>query len=116
MAAQAYGGSAIISNTEYSLPRNANYNSASPQSASPNFYQTVIDLSALAAGDQFRLRVYEAASSGGTQRLAYESYYTGAQSQPLTLLPGVILLYGWDVTLLRTAGSDRGITWSIRVP
>lgn len=116
MAAQAYGGSATISTTEYSLPRNANYNSASPQSASPNFYQSFIDGANIAAGDKFRLRVYEAASSGGTQRLAYESYYGGAQSQPLIALPGLILLYGWDVTLTRMAGSDRVFTWSIRVP
>lgn len=116
MPAQAYGGSATVSNTEYSLPRAANYNSASPQSASPNFYQTFIDLTNLAAGDQFRVRVYEAASSAGTQRLLYESYYTGAQPQPLAAFPGLILLYGWDVTMLRTAGSDRVITWSIRTP
>jgi len=115
-ASQAYGASATVSNTEYSLPRNANYNSASPQTGSPAFYQTFLDLNNLAAGDQFRFRVYESASSGGTQRLVYESFYTGAQPDPMAVHPGLLLLYGWDMTLQRTAGSDRGITWSIRVP
>ena len=115
-ASQAYGGSATVSTTEYSLPRNATYNSASPQSASPNFYQAMIDLANLAAGDQFRMRVYEAASTGGTQRLMYESYYSGVQGMPLNATPGLLLVWGWDITLLRTAGSDRVITWSIRTP
>jgi hypothetical protein len=116
MAQQAYGGSATVSTTEYSLPRNANYNSASPQSASPNFYQAFVDLANLVSGDQFRMRVYEAASTGVTQRMVYESYYSGVQGMPLDATPGLILLWGWDVTMTRTAGSDRVITWSIRAP
>lgn len=116
MARQAYAGSATISTTEHSLPRNAAYNSASPQSASPGAYQVWIDMAALAAGDTYRVRVYEAASSGGTQRLTYESFHAGAQAQPMIVMPTLVVLHAWDITMTRIAGSDRAVTWSIREP
>jgi hypothetical protein len=68
----------------------------------------------MAAGDQYRVRLYEKADSGGTQRLVEEWILTGAQSKPMLVIPSVVLGEGWDVTVLRLAGSDRSIRWSIR--
>lgn len=112
-AGEIFSGSATISTTEYSLPRNANYNSASPQTTDyvAQFY---VDAANMAAGDQFRFRIYEAASASGTQRLVWEATYTGAQPFPLLTFPALILLHGWDITALRLAGSDRAFTWSGR--
>ena len=77
-------------------------------------YQVLLDLSALAAGDQFELKLYEKIVSTGTQRLVETWTFSGAQSRPIFAAPSMILLHGWDMSLKRIAGSDRSIGWSIR--
>lgn len=76
--------------------------------------QVWLDLSALQAGDQFRCRLYEKVMSTGAQRLTEEWVFSGAQSKPGWVMPSVIVLHGWDVTLQRTAGANRSIEWSLR--
>lgn len=71
-----------------------------------------LDLAALAAGDQFRIRVYEKVN-GGTQAAIYDAYVTGAQPG-LRQLPRFILTEGWEVSVQKIAGSDRAIGWSLR--
>jgi len=109
----AYENTATISTTEYSLPKNTNYSGASPVTDT-GVFQVFIDLNAMVAGDQFDLKVYEAYASGGTQRLLYTATYVGVQAAPMQVLPSLVLMYKWDVTLKRIAGADRTITWSIR--
>jgi hypothetical protein len=104
---------ATISTAEYSLP--ADTTTAVPTSQTTDgVFQFFIDFGAMVAGDQYRIRLYEKTDSGGTQRLVEEWILTGAQSKPMLVLPSVVLGEGWDVTVLRTAGSDRSIRWSIR--
>jgi len=111
MAITYTNNSHSISTTEYSLPGDGSY----PQlQTTDGVFQFVLDLSNLAAGDQFRFRLYEKYDSGGTTRLAEEWIFTGAQSKPLFITPSFILGEGWDFTALRLAGSDRTIYWSIR--
>lgn len=76
-------------------------------------YQLMIDVTPMAANDQFRIRIKEKATSGGTQRVVYDSYLVGAQSG-IFVTPSLILLHGWDMTMIRVAGTDRSISWSIR--
>lgn len=107
----AYENSASISTTEYSLPNNST--TLTPITVD-GVYQAFIDVANMAAGDQYELKVYEKVTSGGTQRLADTFILTGAQSKPCFVLPSLIFLHGWDITLKRLAGSDRTIGWSIR--
>lgn len=110
---EAFQSSQSITGTEHSLPADATYASGSPQT-DDGIYQIVLDLNLLAAGDEFEFRIYEAISSGGTQRLSYVVRFTGAQSEPLWFSPSLILFHKWDATLTKIAGSDRVIDWSIR--
>lgn len=110
MAITFTNNSATISTTEYSLPANG---TPTPQTTQ-GVFQFVVDLSNLAAGDTFRLRLYEKYDTTGTQRLAEEWIFTGAQSKPLFISPSFILGAGWDFTAVKLAGTDRTIYWSIR--
>lgn len=109
----AYENSATISTTEYSLPGNTT--TGVPIShTTDGVYQIFIDLNALAAGDQYELKIYEKVTSGGTQRLVATYNFVGAQGNPIWVSPSLIFLHGWDVTLDKIAGTDRSIAWSIR--
>ena len=46
--------------------------------------------------------------------VAYEAFIGGPQATPVWPSPALLLTTAWDATLLRVAGSDRTITWSIR--
>jgi hypothetical protein len=106
--------SATIGTSEYSLP--ADTTSGVPTSQTDDSYlQVWIDFGALAAGDQYRVRLYEkVAGTGATQRLVDEWIVTGAQSKPAWTMPPVLLCHGWDVTVTKLAGTDRSIGWSLR--
>lgn len=104
--------SATISTTEYSLVNDSTSLAASTEEAAVSLW---LDVSALAAGDEFEIRVYEKVMAGGTQRLVQAPWVlNGAQASPIWTSPALHLANGWDFTLKRTAGSDRSITWSIR--
>lgn len=108
-----YENSATISTTEYSLTLNA----ATPPIATKTddgIFQCFLDLSAMVDGDQFALKVYEKVQSAGTQRLIDHRILTGVQAFPHTVLPSLILMHGWDITLTKISATDRAIAWSIR--
>jgi hypothetical protein len=111
--AAAFEDSATIGTSEYSLP--ADTATGVPTSQTDDgVYQVFLDLNALAAGDQFRVRVYEKVQAAGAQRVIYSAHFSGAQGTPIVALPSLILLHGWDVTVTKIAGTDRAIAWSIR--
>jgi hypothetical protein len=111
MAITYTNDSASISTTEYSLPGDA----AGPTTQTTDgVFQVFIDFGNMAAGDQYRIRLYEKYDSGGTQRLVEEWILTNAQSKPMFVIPSFVLGEGWDVTVLKLAGTDRTIYWSIR--
>lgn len=109
--AELYTNTASISTTEYSLPNNS---TTLTPITTDGVYQTFIDLTNMASGDRYVIRIKEKATSGGTQRTFYESVLEGEQGATLWVSPSLILLHGWDVTMQREAGSDRSISWSIR--
>lgn len=101
--------SQTVSTTELSIPANTTYASGSPQTAD-GVFQPWIDLAALAAGDTFRFRIYETVrTSGGTQRKVTEAEFTGVQADPIWTGPSLVLGVGWDMTLIKIAGTDRAI-------
>jgi hypothetical protein len=108
--AEAFTNSATISTTEYSLPNNST--TLTPKTTA-GVYQAFIDLANLAAGDIFDLKIYEKVTSGGTQRVIYRTTFANVQPGPF-VSPTLILMNGFDITLIKTAGTDRSISWSVR--
>lgn len=106
-----YENSATISTTEYSLTNNSTTIAAKTDDG---IFQCFLDLSAMVDGDQFALKVYEKVQSAGTQRLIDHRILTGVQAFPHTVLPSLILMHGWDITLTKLSATDRIIAWSIR--
>lgn len=108
-----YESSGTISTTEISLPNATTY-AAGSAITTDGIYQVFLDLSALAAGDQFELKLYEKVQAAGTQRTICIFNFVGVQAAPHTVLPTMIFMHGWDVTLKKVTGTDRSIAWSIR--
>jgi hypothetical protein len=109
---EAFQSSATIGVTEYFLAA-ASTTQGSGQ-ADDGVYQLALELHNLVAGDIFRVRAWDAISSGGTARVIFEENVPGPVGTPLTVFPSLILLHKWDYSLTRIAGSDRSIAWSIR--
>lgn len=108
---ELYAVTETVSTTEWSFTTDT----AGPDAdTTDGVFQGVFDVSALAAGDTFRFRLYEKANSGSAQRLMYEAILVGAQAEPLFTVPSVILMHGWDMTWTKIAGTDRSIVGSIR--
>jgi len=105
--------SATISTTEYSLPADTTTGVPTSQT-DDSLLEVWIDFGAMIAGDQYAARFYEKATSAGSQRRANEWVLTGAQSDPLLILQLGYVAHGWDVTVIRLAGTDRSIAWSLR--
>ncbi len=108
----AYSNTNSSWGTEYSL---TTYSTTIASRMTGAVVSVAVDVSALQSGDTYRLRVYEKARSTDTQRVAAEWYISGPQSEPVFITPGIVLIAGWDVTLQRIAGTDRTITWSVRM-
>jgi len=107
--AELFTNTATIGTTEYSLPNNST--TLTPRTED-GMYQALIDLNAMAAGDQYEIKIYEKITSGGTQRAVFSATVTGVQSP--FIIPALMLLHGWDITMKKLAGTDRSISWSIR--
>jgi hypothetical protein len=100
-----------IGTTETSLVTGSAYASGSPQTDNA-VVQVVLDVSALAAGDEFLISIYERVQ-GGTQRAIATWPIAGAQSE-LWISPALVLTDGWDVAAKKLAGTDRAIRSSVR--
>lgn len=111
MAITYTNDSATIGTSEYSLPNDST--TLTPQTTD-GIFQFWIDFAAMAAGDQYSIKLYEKCDSAGTQRLAEEWILTGAQGKPIFPTASFILGEGWDLTVQKLAGTDRSIAWSIR--
>jgi hypothetical protein len=107
---EAYSGAKDVSATEWSLTNNS---SSVGSVTTDGVYQFFIDLSDMVSGDILEIRVYEKARSGDTQRLIYNTSFTGTMVDPLWASPSLILMHGWDATVNATVGTIN-VTWSIR--
>lgn len=107
---EAFTGTETVSTTEHSMTTD----SAGPDvDTTAGVFQPFLDLNAVAAGDTFRFTVYEKARTGDTQRKIYSAEFSGAQPTPLWAGPSLLLGVGWDMTLIKVAGTDRAINWRI---
>lgn len=107
------GNGVTITNTETSLAVNGGSTTLQTLTNKGQYSLMLDGVSALAKGDEFRWRVYEKASTGATKRVIMNGTISDTQSEP-TVTPALLLGIGWDVTLQRTAGSNRAFSWSIR--
>lgn len=103
--------SETVGATEWSLTTDT---SGPDTDTTDGVFQCFLELNALAAGDIFEFRVYEKVQSGSTQRLVYSAAFAGAQSAPVWVSPSLVLLHGWDMTLIKISGTDRAINASVR--
>lgn len=108
---ELYSGTASVSSTEYSLP---NSSTTLTPKTDDGVFQLFLDVSGMAAGDQYEVKIYEKARSGDTQRLLGVSTLTGAQSAPMFVSESFIFMHGWDFTLKKISGTDRTFYWSVR--
>jgi hypothetical protein len=102
--------SATISTTEYFL---ASDSTSATYQTSDCALEVWLDLANMALNDDFRVRVYEAVN-GGTNRTVFDTTYSDVQDPPLKRIEVGIVGEGWEVSIIRTGGSDRAIAWSLR--
>lgn len=102
-------GSQTIGTTEYFL---ASASTTATYQTTANKLRFYLDLSAMAAGDQFRIRVYEKVNGGAATPL-YEAVVDGVASG-LWESPDFWVNEGWEVSLKKLAGTDRAIGWALK--
>jgi hypothetical protein len=103
------GDSATIGTSEHFI---ASDSTTATYQTSDIIAQFYIDLANMAAGDQYRVRVYEKIN-GSAARTVYDATFTGAQPGPC-VTPSLILSEGWECGVVKVSGTDRVIGWSIR--
>lgn len=107
MAFATTTGSATIGATEFSIIAGS---TTLPTETTDLVSGAMVGFQNLLAGDVYRVRVYE--SDGTTKRAAGEWFLAHAQSIPHHLIPPVLLMVGYDITVTKIAGTDRAITWA----
>ena len=110
MAITLTSDSATIGSTEYFL---ASDSTTATYQTSDCVLQVFLDLSALGAGDTFKVQFYEKVN-GGTARLFATTTFTNAQTPANWVSSQYVVGDGWEVSLQKTAGTDRAIPWSLR--
>ncbi len=110
MSSLVFSDSATIGGTEYSLPNDST--TLTPQTTVGRLYIS-IDFSALLAGDEYEVKIYEKLTSGGSQVLLIpKNRVLGVQAQAWEWDSGVVG-FGWDVTVKKIVGTDRSIKWAV---
>jgi len=115
MAVSRYAtASPTIGATEYSF---AAASTTLPTKTDIGFYALVLDLNALAAGDEFLIQLYEMGVSGGTKRLLESWPVFGPAAKPVACYPApggsMLLGNGFDWTIKKIAGTDRATPFTL---
>lgn len=80
--------------------------------AEAGIYQLFVDLTNMAKGDEYAIRVYEKTKT--TKRQLYKQVVTDASSIANWVSPVLCLINGWEMTLQKISGTDRAFSASIR--
>ena len=107
---EPYTFNATVSTTELSIVSGT---STLQNITTAGAYQLYVDTSTMAKADEFRIRIYEKVRSADTKRVVQSWSLLGAQGENF-VTPTLMLLNGWDFTIVRTAGADRTVTASVR--
>lgn len=102
--------SATIGTTEYFL---ASDSTTATYQTTDCAFQVWIDLSNLAAGDEYVVKLYEKIN-GSSALLVASWVMVGAAAYPAWPMPSMLLGEGWEVSVTKVSGTDRSIGWSIR--
>lgn len=108
---ELYNDTVSIGTVEWSLTGD---DSSLGADTNAGIYLPCIEVDTLDSGDLFRFRTYEKVRSASTQRVLYEAFIGGLQTLPIWTCPALVLIHGWDMSLVKIAGSDRTLGWSIR--
>jgi len=99
--------------TELSIPRNATYDVAQPQTTDGVFQLWIDDQTNMTKTEEYAIRIYEKVESGGTSKQVFLATLKGVQAE-IFCTPMLILMNGWDMTIKKIAGTDRAFDASIR--
>lgn len=110
MAITLVSDSATISTTEYWL---ASDSTTKVDQTDDCVLQVWLDFAAMVAGDRYKIRVVEKVNAGTQANAILEIIVDGVQAN-LVIIPSLIVGDGWEVGVIRMAGSDRTIAWSLR--
>lgn len=111
MAITLTGGTATISTTEYFLASNS---TTATEQTLDCAIQLFLDLSAMQAGDTYTLKWYERVNGQTRRQFVATTTFSNAQTPANYASSQYIVGEGWEVSLTRTAGVDRSISWSLR--
>jgi hypothetical protein len=106
-----FSGTETVGTTEWSLTTDT---AGAKAQTDDGVYQFFLDLSALTKDEEFDLVVYETVISGGTQRVVFREFFSGVQSDPVWVSPSLVLMHGWDATIVKMLGTDKSIDFSVR--
>jgi hypothetical protein len=107
----ALSDSASIGATEYFL---ASDSTTKADQTDDCILMLVLYAVSIAAGDEFVVRLYEKITgAAGTQRSIELGRIVGPNAGPFWF-PVMILGHGWEISIQKTAGTDRTIEWSLR--
>lgn len=109
MAITITDDSATIGSTEYFL---ASDSTTATYQTTDCILQVFLDVSAVAAGDEFLVQFYEKVPT--TARVFYDARIAGAQPRGIWVSPAFVVGTGWEVSIDKIAGTDRAIAWSLR--
>lgn len=83
-------------------------------STTSGVYQLWVDAGNMAKGDEFRIKIKEKVEgTGGTQKTVGEWTLLGVQAE-VFVTPTLVLFNGWDMTIVKIAGTDRAFDASVR--
>lgn len=103
------GTHASVSTTEFFLFSNS---TTVTYQTTDCLMQAFISVASMAAGDQYRINVYEKVN-GGTALTVYSATLTGVQ-QGAFVTPALIVGEGYEVSVTKLTGTSRTVNWSLR--
>lgn len=77
------------------------------------YYQLVVDLSAMVAGDVLELTAELKVKTGGTARVCSMAVFRDAQTEAATFSVPIPNIYGLTFKLKQSEGTGRTFDWSI---
>lgn len=108
-----YSGSATIGTTEYSMTLSSTAGVPAAKTDKVTL-QAIIDCSAVTITETFLVQLYDKCRAGDTQRVVDSWVIYGGMTKPQFVLPAVMVGEGWDLTIKKTAGTDRAIGYELR--
>ncbi len=77
-------------------------------------FQLWVDAGNMAKGDEFDIIISEKVkATGGTRKTVFKAKLSDVQSE-VFVTPVLMLMFGWNMTITKIAGTDRAFDASIR--